>query len=220
MFDGDVLVAGVLMIKKNILDRFYLVLLPALSLVMVLSLACTSEAEPVVEVVDEDVVVATSVVDSAGSDEMPAETKAEEPVAEDEPPAEVEVRESEPVEEASESANVFEQEVAPNIVERAKTRELPDAVPEDVAVIWEAFQFINDEYVDYSLIDHGEMSEEAILGFIEALGDPHMTYITPDQMRMSRDDLAGAFFGIGATVAQAPDGKGVIIQAPMEGRRR
>ena len=184
---------------------------------MVLSLACTSENEPAVEVVDEDLVVATSVVEPAVSDELPAETKAEEPVADDEPPAEVEVRESEPVKEASDSANVFEQEAAPNIVERAKTRELPDAVPEDVAVIWEAFQFINDEYVDYSLIDHGEMSEEAILGFIEALGDPHMTYITPDQMRMSRDDLAGAFFGIGATVAQAPDGKGVIIQAPMEG---
>ena len=41
-----------------------------------------------------------------------------------------------------------------------------------MAVIWEAFQFINDEYVDYSLIDHGEMSEQAIRGFIEALGDP------------------------------------------------
>ncbi len=216
MFEGDVFVAGVLMIKKSILDRFYLVLLPALSLVMIFSLACTSEDEPAIEVVDE-VVVATSVVELAGSDEPPAETKAEEPIVDEEPPAEVEVRQSEPVEEASDSADVFEQEAVPNIVERASTGQLPDAVPEDVAVIWEAFQFINDEYVDYSLIDHGEMSEEAILGFIEALGDPHMTYITPDQMRMSRDDLAGAFFGIGATVAQAPDGKGVIIQAPMEG---
>lgn len=206
------------MIQKNILDRFYFVLLPALSLVMMLSLACSSGDEPVTEVVDEDVVVATSVVEPAVSDEPPAEAEVEEPVVDEEPPVEVEVVvEQEPVEEVSGSANVFEQDPVPNIVERAKTRQLPDAVPDDVAVIWEAFQFINDEYVDYSLIDHGEMSEEAILGFIEALGDPHMTYITPDQMRMSRDDLAGAFFGIGATVAQAPDGKGVIIQAPMEG---
>ena len=206
------------MIQKNILDRFYFVLLPALSLVMMLSLACNSGDEPVTEVVDEDVVVATSVVEPAVSDEPPAEAEVEEPVVDEEPPVEVEVVVGqEPVEEVSGSANVFEQDPVPNIVERAKTRQLPDAVPEDVAVIWEAFQFINDEYVDYSLIDHGEMSEEAILGFIEALGDPHMTYITPDQMRMSRDDLAGAFFGIGATVAQAPDGKGVIIQAPMEG---
>ena len=104
----------------------------------------------------------------------------------------------------------------PQIVDLPKTQQLPDAVPEDVAVIWEAFQFINDEYVDYSLVDPAEMSEEAIRGFIEALGDPHMTYISPEQMRMSRDDLAGEFFGIGATVAQAPDGNGVIIQAPME----
>ncbi len=206
------------MIKKNILDRFYFVLLPALSLVMMLSLACSSGDEPVTKVVDEDVVVATSVMEPTVSDDPPAEAEVEEPVVDEEPPVEVEVAvEQEPVEEVSGSANVFEQDPVPNIVERAKTRQLPDAVPDDVAVIWEAFQFINDEYVDYSLIDHGEMSEEAILGFIEALGDPHMTYITPDQMRMSRDDLAGAFFGIGATVAQAPDGKGVIIQAPMEG---
>ncbi|MYA59332.1 MAG: S41 family peptidase [Chloroflexi bacterium] len=205
------------MITKSILDRFHLVLLPALSLVMVLSLACTSQDEPAVEVVDENV-VATSVVEPAEADEPPAEIETEDaPVAEEEPPAEVEVREPEPVEEASDSTSVFEQDPVPNIVEHAETTQLPDAVPDDVAVIWEAFQFINDEYVDYSLIDHGEMSEEAILGFIEALGDPHMTYITPDQMRMSRDDLAGAFFGIGATVAPAPDGKGVIIQAPMEG---
>ncbi len=96
-------------------------------------------------------------------------------------------------------------------------RDLPDAVPEDVAVIWEAFQFINDEYVDYERVDHDKMSEQAILGFIEALEDPHMTYITPERMRMSRDDLAGSFFGIGCRVSMAPDGKGVIIQTVFEG---
>ena len=151
------------MIKTTILDRLYLVLLPALSLVMMLSLACSSGDEPVIEVVDEDVVVATSVVEPAVSDEPPVEAEVEEPVVDEEPPVKVEVEKQATDEESAGSADVFDQDPVENIVERAKTRQLPDAVPEDVAVIWEAFQFINDEYVDYSLIDHGEMSEEAIL---------------------------------------------------------
>lgn len=97
------------------------------------------------------------------------------------------------------------------------TTDLPDAVPEDIGTIWEAFQIINDEYVDHSLIDPDKMSESAIRAFIEALGDPHMTYISPEQMQLSRADLAGSFEGIGASVNVAPDGKGVIIVAPFDG---
>ena len=214
----DVFVAGAQMTRKTLVNRFYLVLVPALSLVVLLSLACSSSDEPVAEVVqDDNAVVVTTAVESSDAEEPAVAVEDEPSVADEEPPAEVEVKEpSEPVQEAAGSVNVFEQDPVTNIVERPEMRQLPDGVPEDVEVIWEAFQFINDEYVDYSLIDHGEMSEQAIRGFIEALGDPHMTYISPEQMRMSRDDLAGEFFGIGATVAQSPDGKGVIIQAPME----
>ena len=202
--------------RNTLLNRFYLFLAPALALMMLISLACSSADEPATEVGQDDNVVATEVAESLEVVEPTAATEPGSADTDEEPHAEVEVKEAEPVEEPVESANVFDQDPVTNVVEGPETRQLPDGVPEDVAVIWEAFQFINDEYVDYSLIDHGEMSEEAILGFIEALGDPHMTYISPEQMRMSRDDLAGSFFGIGARVAQSPDGKGVIIQAPME----
>ena len=201
--------------RQTIFDRFSLFTVSAMSLTMLFAFACTSESEPVSEVVQDDNVAVTVVTEAEVSSDTPE-------ITEDDADADaltVEVVDEEPEAPADESvAAVSEngQEAMSQVVELPKTRQLPDAVPEDVAVIWEAFQFINDEYVDYSLIDHGEMSEQAIRGFIEALGDPHMTYISPDQMRMSRDDLAGEFFGIGATVAQAPDGKGVIIQAPME----
>ena len=201
--------------RQTIFDRLSLFSVSALSLMLLFALACSSESEPTTEVVQDDNVVATMVADAAGSSDDPETT---EDVSDSEAPV-VEVVDEEPEASADESVAAAldnGQEAVSQVIELPKTRQLPDAVPEDVAVIWEAFQFINDEYVDYSLIDHGEMSEQAILGFIEALGDPHMTYISADQMRMSRDDLAGEFFGIGATVAQAPDGKGVIIQSPME----
>ena len=201
--------------RQTIFDRFSLFAVSALSLALLLAFACSSESEPVDEVVQDDNVAVTVVTEAEVSSDTPVITEDDA----DSDALTVEVVDEEPETPADESvaaASNNGQEAVSQVIELPKTRQLPDAVPEDVAVIWEAFQFINDEYVDYSLIDHGEMSEQAIRGFIEALGDPHMTYISPDQMRMSRDDLAGEFFGIGATVAQAPDGKGVIIQAPME----
>ena len=92
--------------------------------------------------------------------------------------------------------------------------ELPDAVPEDIAIIWEAFQVINNEYFDHSAVDPEAMSEEAVRAFVETLGDPHTAYVSPEAFELSRDDLAGSFFGIGATVSADPDGTGVIITKP------
>lgn len=196
---------------KTIFDRLSLLAVSASSLALLFTLACSSGDDEVIEVVEESKVAVTEV---ASATESPASVEEESAI--EVPEIEIEIVGSDAVDEEPPESASFNQEAVSNIVEMPATRQIPDAVPEDVAVIWEAFQFINDEYVDYSLIDHAEMSEEAIRGFIEALGDPHMTYISPEQMRMSRDDLAGSFFGIGATVAPAPDGKGVIIQSPME----
>ena len=201
--------------RQTIIDRFSFFAVSALSLTLLFVFACSSESEPATEVIHDDNVVVTTAAEAAVSSDAPETT---EDNADSDAPA-VEIVDEEPETPADESVTTASnngQDAVSQVVEMPKTRQLPDAVPEDVAVIWEAFQFINDEYVDYSLVDPTKMSEEAIRGFIEALGDPHMTYISPEQMRMSRDDLAGEFFGIGATVAQAPDGKGVIIQAPME----
>ena len=203
------------MTTSNVVNRLQLIAVPALALLTIFAFACTQEGDTGDETQSEAPAIETVVVVVENEQTVTA-TEPEAAVEEQEPLVAVEAVEPVESDEATEQFNVFEQDAVSNVVEGTATLELPDGVPEDVAVIWEAFSFINDEYVDYSLIDHGEMSEEAILGFIEALGDPHMTYISPDQMRMSRDDLAGSFFGIGATVAQAPDGKGVIIQAPME----
>ncbi len=201
--------------RQTTFDRCSLFAVSALTLTLLLGFACSSESEPPTEVVSEDTkieVVATQGLEAVESSEVVDA----EPVAEDEAVEVVAEEHEEADEDEVTTLKDADVQAMPQIVDLPKTRQLPDAVPEDVAVIWEAFQFINDEYVDYSLVDPAEMSEEAIRGFIEALGDPHMTYISPEQMRMSRDDLAGEFFGIGATVAQAPDGNGVIIQAPME----
>ena len=90
----------------------------------------------------------------------------------------------------------------------------PAAVPEDIAIIWEAYQIINDEYYDNASVDPDAMSEDAIRAIVETLGDPHTRYVSPEAFQLDRDDLAGAFFGIGASVSADPDGTGVIITKP------
>lgn len=90
----------------------------------------------------------------------------------------------------------------------------PDAVPEDIAIIWEAYQIINDEYYDNSAVDPAAMAEDAIKAIVESLGDPHTRYVSAEAFELSRDDLAGSFFGIGASVSADPDGTGVIITKP------
>ena len=55
------------MTRNTLVDRFYLVLMPALSLVVLLSLACSSSDEPVAEVVqDDNAVVVTTAVEVVG----------------------------------------------------------------------------------------------------------------------------------------------------------
>ena len=108
-------------------------------------------------------------------------------------------------------------EPAEPLVPAIPTTPLPDAVPEDIAIIWEAFQVIFDEYYDHSVVDPAAMSEEAIKAIVETLDDPHTRYVSPQAFELSRDDLAGAFFGIGATVSADPDGAGVIITKPHRG---
>lgn len=90
----------------------------------------------------------------------------------------------------------------------------PDAVPEDILIVWEAFQVINDQYYDNSAVDPDAMAEDAIRAMVESLGDPHTSYVSPEAFELSRDDLAGSFFGIGASVSADPDGTGVIITKP------
>ena len=184
----------------------------AIALVALVTSACSFGSEPTPTAVS---VAPTEVVESAA----PSEPETNGAVS-------VVVQEVEPVVEVAESSEEVEGPVVKS--DEPETQQVvdvpplpsvdyPDAIPDDVGIIWEAFQFINDEYVDYSKVDSDAMSEGAIRAFIESLGDPHMTYITPEQMALSRADLAGSFEGIGATVQPSPDGQGVVIQAPIPG---
>ena len=92
---------------------------------------------------------------------------------------------------------------------------LPEVVPDGLEIIWEAYNFIVNDYVDQSMIDPEVLAEAAVDAMVEALEDKHSSYIGPETFRLETQNFQGKFSGIGAQVAQSPDGKRIIIVAPL-----
>lgn len=98
----------------------------------------------------------------------------------------------------------------------APTGERPSAVPEDLEIIWEAYQMLLNEYVEPGVIDPEAMSEAAVQAMIAELEDRYSAYISPETFAIERQNFAGNFEGIGAQVEMAPDRSAVIITAPIK----
>lgn len=92
----------------------------------------------------------------------------------------------------------------------------PDAVPEDLATLWEVWSIVNGQHVDRQTFDRAAFDEAAIRGLIQAIGDPHTNYVPPEVFQIENEDIYGSFEGIGANVQMRPDGKLVIV-TPIEG---
>jgi carboxyl-terminal processing protease len=64
---------------------------------------------------------------------------------------------------------------------------------------WEAWNIVHQEYVDQPVNDTTLM-EGAINGMMQSLGDPHSTYMNPQEFKDATAFLAGSYAGIGALV--------------------
>ena len=77
---------------------------------------------------------------------------------------------------------------------------------------WQSWNIIHDQYVDQPVNDE-KLMQGAIRGMLESLGDPHTSYMDPDQYRQQSTPLEGEYEGIGAWVDIT--GEFVVIIAPM-----
>ena len=91
----------------------------------------------------------------------------------------------------------------------------PEVVPDGLEIIWEAYNFIINDYVDQDEVDPAVLAEAAVDAMVEALDDNHSSYVGPETFKLSSQSFDGKFSGIGAQVAQSPDGKRIIIVAPL-----
>lgn len=84
------------------------------------------------------------------------------------------------------------------------------------ANFWKAWNLVSAYYVDPKAIDPQKMTDGAISGMIDSLGDSgHTRYLSPDVARRESESLSGRFEGIGAYIAVRNDQP--LITQPIEG---
>lgn len=77
---------------------------------------------------------------------------------------------------------------------------------------WESWNLIHDQYVDQP-VDDTEMMRGAISGMLGSLGDPHTSYMNPEEYEQTNAPLNGEYEGIGAWVDIS--GEYLVITSPM-----
>lgn len=116
---------------------------------------------------------------------------------------------------ASSSIDAPPIEVAiPQIVSRGDVTREVEADREDlIAPFWEAWEILNEDYVDQPL-DSEALMRGAIRGLVDALEDPHTSYMDPDEFLQANLPLNGEYEGIGAWVDSEADYLTIISTMP------
>jgi carboxyl-terminal processing protease len=80
-----------------------------------------------------------------------------------------------------------------NNPERAKARQY-------IELIGNVFEFVQQNYVDE--VDPATLYQGALKGMLDALGDPHTSYLATEQMRGLTDTTSGKFGGVGLSISK------------------
>ena len=85
----------------------------------------------------------------------------------------------------------------------------------DFSLFWDVWGRIERYYIDAPHIDTQKMIWGAITGAVNSLEDPYTVFLPPKENKEFKEDLGGAFEGIGAQLG-LQDGR-IIIIAPLKG---
>jgi carboxyl-terminal processing protease len=107
-----------------------------------------------------------------------------------------------------------------------RAQELADTTPEDAITspdteditelflpFWEAWDLVHENFVDQPLNDD-ELMQGAIHGLMQALGDPHSSYMDPEQYEQANMQYEGEYEGIGAYIDTSTDYITIISTMP------
>jgi carboxyl-terminal processing protease len=94
-----------------------------------------------------------------------------------------------------------------NTITNAKTNAPTDI---NLDLFYSTIQTLKEKYVDKSKIDPKKMAYGAIKGAVASLNDPYTYFLTPDENKATKNELAGKLEGIGA-VLEMKDNNVTII---------
>jgi carboxyl-terminal processing protease len=91
----------------------------------------------------------------------------------------------------------------------------PAEVGSHFDIFWEAWDLVDEHYVDRAAIKPLNMTRGAIQGMLASLGDiGHTTFVTPEQYKALSTELEGHVEGIGATLTMAKNVPTVVTVLP------
>ena len=107
--------------------------------------------------------------------------------------------------------------LTPPTSDQADTKDV--STPEELQAIfvpfWQAWDLIHDQFVDQP-VDDAALMRGAIKGMLDSLGDPHTSYLDPEEYKMLTTQLQGEeeYEGIGAWVDTSSDYLTIISPMP------
>ncbi len=93
-------------------------------------------------------------------------------------------------------------------------REVPTEKNLDFNLFWKVWDTVSAQYVDKSKVIPSEMVYGAIKGMVASLGDPYTVFLTPEENRVSQEDLSGNFDGVGIQIGFREGQLAVVAPLP------
>lgn len=90
------------------------------------------------------------------------------------------------------------------------------APDEHLASIEQAWELLQENYVEPMKVEPGALAQAAIEGMLDFVGDPYTAYLDPLSYQMSQSGLEGSFSGVGAYVSFDEESKAIIMM-PISG---
>jgi carboxyl-terminal processing protease len=85
----------------------------------------------------------------------------------------------------------------------------------DFSLFWEVWNKVSQLYVDKADLDTKKMIDGAISGMVAAIGDPYTVYLPVKQNKETKEDLGGAFEGVGIQLGYID--KQLAVMTPLDG---
>lgn len=90
----------------------------------------------------------------------------------------------------------------------------PTAVVGKFDIFWQAWNLVQQHYVDREAVDPTQMTYGAISGMLASLGDVgHTRFLSPEDLKAEQENLSGEFEGVGAEMG-TKDGQPIVV-APL-----
>ena len=70
----------------------------------------------------------------------------------------------------------------------------------DFSLFWEAWNKLEEKYLDNSKIDYNTMLYGAITGMTNSLKDDYTVFLSPEDTKIFKEDVSGEFSGVGMEI--------------------